>query len=120
MRPGDPATTMNVLHRQDLLDRVGGDTELADELLELFRDEMVELRDRVIEAVARGDASELAASAHGLKGSSANVGAVGIQAVAHELEQAGRSRSLEGAGAACERLDLAIAALLEELGERVA
>ncbi len=111
---------MIVLHRQDLLDRVGGDTELAEELLELFRDEALRLRSEIEEAVARGDSIALGEAAHGLKGSAGNVGALGVEQVAAELERAARVGELTGSAAACRRLSLAIDALLAELGERVA
>ncbi|MEJ7794107.1 MAG: PAS domain-containing protein [Nocardioides sp.] len=73
-------------------------------------------------AVERGDADELTATAHKLKGSALNLGLPRVGAAASELEERGREGRLDGATAAYAALSreigLAIAALEQERAAR--
>ena len=64
-----------IIHRDALLERVGGDMDLLRELVDLFMDDSLRLVDRISKAVTSKDADELEKAAHGLKGSVLNFGA---------------------------------------------
>jgi CheY-like chemotaxis protein len=87
-----------------LLRRCMNKPELASRLVR----KLVEQADQDVTAIAaallRNDAAALAASAHRLKGASANVSAAGLRQAAGELEQLGRSGNLAPAGALLEQL----------------
>ena len=103
----DPATLARVAGPVDypaLLRRCMNKPDLA---LKLVR-KLVEQADQDVTAIAaalqRNDPAGLAASAHRLKGASANVSAGGLRQAASELEQLGRSGNLGPAGALIEQL----------------
>jgi signal transduction histidine kinase/DNA-binding response OmpR family regulator/HPt (histidine-containing phosphotransfer) domain-containing protein len=72
-----------------LVDSVGGDRALANELLEVFQAHLESQADAIREAWARRDVHAMRAAAHRLKGSAATVHAQRIARVAGELEAAG-------------------------------
>ncbi|MGP1677350.1 MAG: response regulator, partial [Burkholderiales bacterium] len=97
---GVPVETPPETFKYDaFLDLMGGDASLAETILRLFLDnapgDMQKLRD----AVASGDCAQLSKAAHYVKGAAANVYAGTIQAVASDIEQAGRSGDLDRAKA---------------------
>jgi len=110
---------MTDLDQQDLLDRLGGDTELAQELLTIFREEAPSMFAEVRRAVLAADAEALARAAHDLKGAAANVSATNVQALAERLEQLGRADSIPPAVAAVEHLEAAVARLDEAINHWV-
>lgn len=80
-----------------------------------------EIVDRIRRAVAEKDAAELRASAHRLKSSSAQLGAVALAADCRELEMMGAGQELGRAGAVLtqfeQHYEAARTALQEELGK---
>jgi HPt (histidine-containing phosphotransfer) domain-containing protein len=68
------------------------DEEFMRELADLFRSDTPKQLDRIREAVTGGDFAEAAAAAHRLKGSSGNVGAQSLFALARQLEIASQSQ----------------------------
>jgi HPt (histidine-containing phosphotransfer) domain-containing protein len=81
-----------------------GKPDFAARVLEKFRATAPEEIDAVAAAVASGDAAELKAAAHRLKGAAANVTAEAIRREAELLEQMGVSGHLATASAALDRL----------------
>jgi CheY-like chemotaxis protein/HPt (histidine-containing phosphotransfer) domain-containing protein len=75
------------------------------QLLPLFIEELSQLLVTIRDAVARREATALRQAAHTLKGSSGYLGAERLKALSAELEELGRSGSLESAGALLSRLD---------------
>src|SRR5436190_16020451 len=69
-----------------VLERVEGDVELLREIVELFLEDSLRLREEVRAAVAAGDAAALRRSAHTLKGAASNFGAAAVVAAALQLE----------------------------------
>jgi CheY-like chemotaxis protein/HPt (histidine-containing phosphotransfer) domain-containing protein len=90
--PLDPA-------RLESLRRLGEMTgqPLAREIVDNFLSETPRRLERMREALARGDAEELAFVAHSLKGSSGQIGALRVAALSGELEQRGKDEDLDGA-----------------------
>ncbi len=112
-----------ILDRSALLDRIGGDGELLQELAVMFGEQREELVRRIREALEQGDVDALARAAHTLKGCVGNLGAGAAFEAARRLEILARERRLEHArGVAGEveaevaRFELALLRLAEELG----
>ena len=83
-----------VYNRELALDRVGGDEELLDEIVDLYLGEYPALLSEIQKAVQSGDAPSLYRSAHTLKGSLGTLGAEEALQRALELEMSGRSAQL--------------------------
>jgi HPt (histidine-containing phosphotransfer) domain-containing protein len=81
-----------------------GDPDIVAEVGGLFIKHSPEKIDAIMLSVENGDAKGLHMAAHSLKSSSAYVGAMHLSALAKELEQMGRSNSLEGARELAQKL----------------
>jgi HPt (histidine-containing phosphotransfer) domain-containing protein len=93
-REGPVSCDPQVLDLQGLLDRCMGNLDLVQRLLDRFEqwvpDELAELE----EALAIEDAERIAQAAHRIKGSSANISALGLQRAASEIVDRSRSGRL--------------------------
>jgi two-component system, sensor histidine kinase and response regulator len=87
------------LDESELLARVDGDRSLVGELIELSAADARATLSELGAAIARGDATAVARSAHRLKGMTANLGGRRAAALAARLEQEGRSGELPHASA---------------------
>lgn len=90
-----PAAEKPVFDREALLERLGGDSELVDEILQIFRESADELIAAVESAVSDGDLHRVERAAHSLKGALLNIAAEPVAERALRLEQAGRCGELE-------------------------
>ena len=97
------------------LGRLEGDRELFDEMAELFREGCPRIIEDIRRAIATRDAKALEGHAHNLKGSSANLGAVGVARAADALEQCARSGNLERTHDLFKSLEHSVGHLLSEL-----
>jgi two-component system sensor histidine kinase/response regulator len=77
------------------LERLDGDRDLFEELVQLFKSECPRVIDEMRSAIAQHDSKSLEHTAHGLKGSSAQVGALAVSQVAMEIEKLARSGNIE-------------------------
>jgi two-component system sensor histidine kinase/response regulator len=93
-------TTLQLLDRVVLLDRVGGDEALLVELTHIFLEEYPRMLSEISEALAAGDAKAVERSAHTLKGSVSTFGAHAATQAAHDLEKLGRQGRVMDAAAA--------------------
>ena len=73
-----------------------GRENLLQKIVGLYVEQAKVLQERIGHAVATADATELRESAHSLKSSSGNVGAMRVSALSRELELAGREGRLDG------------------------
>ena len=73
------------------------DEEFMRELFDVFREDTPMQLARLRDAVSSGDFEVTAAAAHRLKGSSGNIGAQSLLALAKQLEQAGQFARAERA-----------------------
>jgi len=87
-------TTINETMFEELCDIM---EEEMPSLLQTFRDTIPELIEQTGAAIAQHDSDALAKTAHRIKGSSGNLGAERLMAVAFELEQKGRAGEAENA-----------------------
>ena len=76
-----------------------GEPDILKELIELFLEDVPSQLEALREAEEREDAKSVERTAHTLKGSSGNLGAVRMAAVCAELEGIGRSGDLAPAPA---------------------
>ena len=106
---------MAVFNRELALDRVGGDAELLEEIVELYLDEYPVLFDQIQVAVQSGDAPGLYRSAHTLKGSLGALAAEAAQQCAMELETSGRLGEMAGVSSMVAGLENLLHQLHEEL-----
>jgi len=75
----------------------GDDPEFIEELLDTFVTSTAELMEPLRAGVLAGDVDAIRRESHRLKGSSANVGAGGLQARSYALEALGQSGLVDGA-----------------------
>jgi two-component system, sensor histidine kinase and response regulator len=101
--PSAPAESMpknppaNAVDLAAALERLEGDRELFEELVQVFKTDCPTTLKDIRRALAARDAASLGDHAHTLKGSSANLGASTVSQTAYELEKIGRSGDLERA-----------------------
>ncbi|MEI8004132.1 MAG: Hpt domain-containing protein [Methanothrix sp.] len=81
-----------------------GDPDIVAEVGGLFIKHSPDKVNAIMQSAERGDARGLQIAAHGLKSSSAYVGAMRLSALAKELELMGRSNSMEGTRELAQRL----------------
>ncbi len=104
-----------ILDRAVALERVGGDSELLQEMAQLFLDEYPSQLDAVRAAVRARDAKALERSAHSLKGSVGNFGAAAAQDAAFRLEMIGRRGEMQEADSLLDNLESALSLLEPEM-----
>ena len=90
---------MSPFDRSTMLERLGGDAELLDEVLELFVEECDAMVNGVRQAVQSRDSGDLRAAAHTLKGALLNIAAEPSADAARKLELMGRDEDLAGSKA---------------------
>jgi two-component system sensor histidine kinase/response regulator len=98
-----------------MLERLGGDEELARQLVELFISECPRMMAVVRESVANKDADQIRRAAHAFKGSVGNFTEDAPMTTAFELEQMGREGQIAGAPALLARLEREVADFLVAL-----
>lgn len=85
---------------KDLRELVGEDADMmVGELIECFLHDTTELLKTMSVAIAQADTPELRTAAHSLKSSSASVGAMGLSALARELEAIAHQGNVDQASA---------------------
>jgi PAS domain S-box-containing protein len=107
---GDEKQQPKLFDRTALLQRLEGDTELLDEVLEIFLDDCPPMLEKIRRAAAGHDAKALLFPAHALKGAAANVCASRIHAAALKLELMAREDRVVD-------VEAQVAALEEEIGD---
>ena len=101
--------------RATALERLGGDEELFEELVGLFRVEGLRMLQEIRESLQSGDALAVQRTAHGLKGAASYLGGLKTAEIAWRLEQLGGSRDLSSAGPAFQQLEEELVQLLAAL-----
>ncbi|MBF0527485.1 MAG: response regulator, partial [Deltaproteobacteria bacterium] len=109
---GTPTGNCPVHDQKSFITRVCGQPQFAREVIEVFLKEMPENLADILQAVNRGDTSELQQKAHRIKGMLGNVSAIASHKAARRLEDMARQGDLTQA-------EEAFAALEKELGRLV-
>lgn len=112
----DIGATEDVFDRADLLNRLMGDEELADEIINDFILDVPNNISALKEALKKNDAYSLQQRAHTLKGASGNVSAVALQEIARRIELAGETEDFAKAGPLIAELDEQLEKLKKNLG----
>lgn len=76
----------------EVLDRLGGDTELLWELCQIFQEEYPKQLQKLRQAWADYDSDSLMRAAHNMRGDLRYLGAAGPSEAARELEEKGRNK----------------------------
>lgn len=105
----------DVLSRDALLARVGGDAALLSAMASLFLQEYPGYLAGIREAVVSHDARALENTAHALKGSVSNFLAQAATQAAQTLELMGRAGNLDGAERALATLESEVARLTPDM-----
>jgi two-component system sensor histidine kinase/response regulator len=93
-----PASARITMDLPSILERLGGDEKLLDEVIGIFIDEAPRHLKNLGEALASGDFEAVERSAHSLKGELGYLGIEEILRKARDLERLGRDRDLARAG----------------------
>jgi len=101
--------------REVMLERMGGDVALLEEIVDLFLEDGPRVVARLREAVARQDAAEIERTAHSLKGALLNMAADPVAALALEMENLGRGGDVARCGAVLDALEEKMNRLGEQL-----
>lgn len=96
----------------DFLKLMLDDVELADTLVKMFVDNTPDSIERLKDAVATGDGTQIKAAAHFIKGAAANLCAIEMRNVAYDIEMAGMNGNAAEAANLVARLDAKWAAFL--------
>ncbi len=80
--------------RVEVLDRLGGDQELLEELCQIFLKESPRLMERLRQGMANGNAEAVHRAAHSLKGEVSYLAAAGATQAARRLEDLGHEGNL--------------------------
>jgi len=88
------STATEIFDAQLLVDRLMGDEELAQTILDEFLDDVPCQIASLKENLTQGDADPVCRQAHTLKGGAANVGATALWSIASDMETAGRKEDL--------------------------
>ncbi len=109
-----PAIDLDAIaNLQDLNPGDGG--EFLREIVSIYLEDTPKRIDEMKEALAKGDLVGFTRAAHTIKGSSANVGAQVLKAVAERLEYQSRKEGLGGVGPLIADCDAAFAVAAVEL-----
>lgn len=98
-----------------MLERLGGDQELALQLVALFIAECPRMMTAVRDSVRAGDAEQIRRAAHAFKGSVGNFTDGPPMTTAFELELLGKGGALERSVDLLERLELEVASFVGQL-----
>lgn len=108
-----------VIDRARLEDASGGDAEFLRELVDIYLEDAEVRLSELKEALISADSDSFGRTAHQLKGSSANMGAVSVSDWAKQLEQAGKTDGLAKAADMLPELEQAFARVRDELSSMV-
>jgi PAS domain S-box-containing protein len=89
-------SSLKVLDRADLLERIMGDEELEETLLTMFTGDMPRQIEILQGCLDAGDAVGAVRQAHTIKGAALNLGGEVLHSLADRMEQTGNSGDLEG------------------------
>ncbi len=80
--------------RDFALEQAAEDSDLLNELVEIFKDSSKKDLDIVKEGIAEDNCEKIAGAAHSIKGAAASLGMLGIQEIAKKMEEECRSGNI--------------------------
>ncbi len=91
------AKSSDPINYPEVLERIGGDAEFLEELLNIYFHEFQEKSSQIEAALAGADFIHIQEIGHSLKGASANLSLTSLRRVASALEAAAREKNAESA-----------------------
>lgn len=88
-------------NKEFAMEQAADDTELLQELIEIFKDSCANDFNIIREGLQTGDAEKIASAAHSIKGAAASLGIEGIREIVLEMEKDSRAG---GIGVATKRV----------------
>ena len=101
-----------VLNLEQILDRLGGDEKLLQEVIQIFIDEAPKHLDTLRSALSQGDAEAVERIAHSLKGELGYLGISEVSQKSRELEELGREHDLEQASRIFPSFEVEVSAIV--------
>ncbi|MFA7405371.1 MAG: ATP-binding protein [Pelobacteraceae bacterium] len=114
--PDDRAGSAAVFAQNDLLERLGGRTEMISRFIGLFCKSFLSEMDGLAAALEAMDADKIRRHAHAIKGSAANIGAMRLHELAGLIETAAKEGDLTKALQRLELLQQEYQAFMEVVG----
>jgi HPt (histidine-containing phosphotransfer) domain-containing protein len=93
------------VNTDELLDRIGHDAELLQEVIELFYNEYPSHIEKIRSALAENNAEQVAKAAHTLKGSISNFACPSAFEAVYQLEQTAKNNTLDKTEDAIQTVD---------------
>ncbi len=106
-----------IFDEDDALNRLDGDSEMLNELLELFEEHSGNMVSMITDALKARDCELLTKAAHSMKGALANISANAARDAAWDVEEKAAKGDIIAAGKAVTKLLKQISLLRERLGE---
>jgi len=103
-----------------LMEHFEGDTEIIEELIEVFEMSYPETLDSLQEAITESDSKSIELHAHTLKGMLSNFFAAGLKDKAFRIEQMGKNSSLTEAKEIYEEISVEMPCLINDLKKMAA
>jgi two-component system sensor histidine kinase/response regulator len=113
-----PQVQTRPFNREEMLERLGGDSELMDDVLQVFLEECPRMLNEARCAVEGGDPKTVRRAAHSIKGALLNISAAPAAAEAIQLEELGDQDRLGECGPVLERLQHELERLQQALTEQ--
>lgn len=104
-----------ILNLQDILDRVDGDMEMLQEIINVFLATAPELLSKVKEALSQENALAVQETAHRLKGAVGNFSSQGPYHTVQELENLGKEGKFKDSSEVLKRLESEIGQIESQL-----
>lgn len=114
--PMDPQAEGLIFDRQGLLSRLGGNEELIEKFISLFRKGVEEHLKKLQKSALASDQEGLRLSAHAVKGAAANIGALRVQEVAAKMESEAKRENLAAAASLLQQLTSEYACFIDACG----
>ncbi len=99
-------------NKEFALEQAADDTELLEELLDIFKDSLKSDLQLIEQGLAEGSATKISGAAHSIKGAAASLGILGINEIAAEIEKDSRAGGIDVAREKLEALQSLFAELL--------
>ena len=115
---GAPTDVDNVIDWDELRERLCGDDELVETIVDLFVEECPAWLAEIVNAVEAADPERIRIAAHTLKGAAGNLSAHSLTAVAGRLEHLAGEGNLPACSAACAELSAECDRLLGTLRQQ--
>lgn len=93
------------VNTEELLDRIGHDAELLEEVIELFYSEYPTHMEKIRTALAENNPEQVAKAAHTLKGSISNFACPSAFDAVYQLELTGKNNTLDQTESAIQTVD---------------